>query len=42
MSLDRLREGEDFIRAVSKYSEDPDPEVRKSGGDLGFFPRVVR
>lgn len=37
--LDRLREGEDFIRAVSKYSEDPDPEVRKSGGDLGFFTR---
>lgn len=37
--LDRLREGEDFIRAVSTYSEDPDPEVRKSGGDLGFFTR---
>lgn len=37
--LDRLRGGEDFIKAVSAYSEDPDPEVRKSGGDLGFFTR---
>ncbi|NLI80462.1 MAG: hypothetical protein GX443_02080 [Deltaproteobacteria bacterium] len=37
--LDRLRNGEEFTKAVNLYSEDPDPEVRKSGGDLGFFTR---
>lgn len=37
--LRRLRAGEDFVKAVSAYSEDPDPEVRKAGGDLGYFTR---
>lgn len=37
--LGRVRGGEDFVKAVGAYSEDPDPEVRKSGGDLGYFTR---
>ena len=37
--LGRVRGGEDFVKAVGSYSEDPDPEVRKAGGDLGYFTR---
>lgn len=37
--LGRVRGGEDFVKAVGAYSEDPDPEVRKAGGDLGYFTR---
>ncbi|MEW6357725.1 MAG: peptidylprolyl isomerase [Planctomycetota bacterium] len=35
---DQIRDGADFAAVVKKHSDDPE-EIKKKGGDLGFFPR---